>query len=556
MTTKTELAAHLCAGLGESIRSKAPVFRLPQGIHEVAGGHLPERYCHTSNNDQGLKRILFDIEGAENLVLEGAGSTLMMSGEVIPIRVGNSRSITLRNLTIDWRRPAYTQAVVEHSELGCIEFSYDPSLYPLGVDRGRLIARDGEGWQTDFLWNLLPYHPHRREVSSKNENWQISRWHRATTPAEGRIRIEADFREIYAPGTPIVLMHGNRVAPGIWVEESCGVTLENVIIHHAPAMGVLAQCSRDVSLRQVRVEPSGDRLFSTWVDAVHFVECHGHTLIEGCRLSGQFDDAVNIHAAFYKIVSHSAGRSMRVQTIHPQRFGPCGIKSGDGVAIYRRATMQRIAVGRAASVVPLNQEFHDIELAEAIPLENDCIIRRYEPGSANRIEITHNNFGANRGRGILINMEHPTLIEGNHFHVSGRAIESIPDANYWWEAGPFEELVVRGNTFEDCNYGPCGDTLIHVGPELPDGSDPRKGAFHQSQGESLAVLPTEPVLKNLIIEKNTIIRHSSSLLFAQSVDGLVFEGNTITDSTAYPMRDTGPAIQLGSQVRNSRVQAV
>jgi hypothetical protein len=356
VTSDAETAADLHRLVPDAVARGRASIAPPPGEHRCSGTLLPERFCHVSNNDHGIKRILLDVDRAENLVIEGQGAHLVFFGEVMPIRVGFSRNITIRDLTIDWHRPFFTQAEVAASGPGFVEFRADPVLYPLRVDRGRLIARDDQGWRTDTLWNLLPFDPVRREVSSREENWHVNRWHRA-----------------------------RELAPG------------------------------------------------------------------------------------------------------PENF---------------------------------------VEV-------RDCV------------------FGAKRGRGLLLNMEHRTLIENNHFHVSGRAIESVPDANYWWEAGPFENLTIRGNTFEDCNYGPCGETLIHVGPELPDGSDPRQGAF-RTVGDTESGTPA-PVLRNLVIEDNTIIRHSTRILCADGLDGLRFRNNTIRESPKIPVLDAGPAIELGPSVMNTEI---
>lgn len=549
------LARTLHDRLAATIAARRPLFEMPPGEYFLQGSYLPERFCQISNNDHGLKRILFDVEGASDLTIEGHGARLVFFGEVLPIRVGHSAHLTIRNLTIDWHRPFFTQAEVTAGGAGFVEFQTDPERYPLAVDRGRLLVRDGRGWQTDSLWNLLPFDPVRREVDSREENWGLNRWHRASQLGLGRFRLEADFQTDFTIGQPIVLMHGNRVAPGVWIEESNGITLENVTLHHALAMGVIAQCSKNVTLDRLRVIPSGDRLFSTWVDATHFTDCHGHTVLKGCELRGQFDDAANIHATFYQVLGQLKPDTARLRTVHPQRCGVCGIKPGDGVAVHARSTLERLLVSKAVAVCQVNSEIQDLTMADPWPAGLECVVRRYEPGPENRVEVRHCRFGANRGRGLLLNMEHRTLIEDNHFHVSGRAIESVPDANYWWEAGPFENLTIRGNTFEDCNYGPCGDTLIHVGPELPDGGDPRQGTFHKVQEHgSQSSQPPVPVLRNLVIEGNTMIRHSKRLLFAAGLDGLVFKNNTIIESRNYPLLNNGPVFELGAGVTHADLQ--
>lgn len=545
-------AAGLHQQVNDAIAAGRHAVCLPSGEHAIHGGWLPERFCHVSNNDHGLKRILFDIEGARDFVLDGNGARFTCFGAVLPIRIGHGERVTVKNLTIDWWRPFFTQAVVAESGPGWLSFQYDAARYPLRVDGGRLLACDGHGWQSDLLWNLLPFDAGRREVCSRIENWHLSRFHRAFVLAKNGIRLEANFAECYAPGTHIVLMHGNRAAPAIWIEESNNVTVQDVTIHHAPGMGVLAQLSRDVTVRRVNVEPSGDRLFSTWVDATHFVDCNGATRLLDCALRGQFDDAANIHASFSLVTKRLSSRTARLQHVHPQRYGRNAATTGVGVAFYRRRDMTRLLVTRVLGAETLNQEFCDVTIADDLPSEpGELICARFDPEST--VEVRGCRFGANRGRGLLINMEHHVRVEDNHIHVSGRAIESMPDANYWWEGSPVQDLIIRNNTFEDCCFGPCGDDIIFVGPELPDGSDPR-GQPIRATGQAPAVRCATPALRNIRIQDNTIIRHRGCLLHAHGVDGLTFTGNRVSDSARYPLDLRGRACFIDNNVLNAEIE--
>jgi hypothetical protein len=547
-----DAAARLHALLQTALANGEHVLRLPPGEHHIHRSYLPERFCHVSNNDHGLKRILFDLDGAEDFVLDGEGARLIMHGEVLPVRIGNSRGVTIRNLVIDWERPAFSQATVTAGGPGWLEFMADPDRYPMRVDQGRLIAYDSFGWNTEALWNLLPFDAERGEVSSTMENWHLSRLHQASDLGGGRFRLVAAFAESYPVGTPIVLMHGNRVAPGVWIEESVQVLIQDVTIHHAMAMGLVAQVSRDVTVERLRVVPSDDRLFSSWVDAVHFVDCHGATRLLDCELRGQFDDAVNIHASFSRVVAQADPCRVRIQAVHAQRFGPSAATPGAGLAFYRHADMRRVLVTRIVSTSQLNQEFCDLVLAEPVPSDAGALIcSRYEPAST--VEVRGCRFGANRGRGILINLEHHIVIDGNHFHVSGRAIESMPDANYWWEGSPVQDLVIRNNHFDDCCFGPCGNDLIYIGPELPDGADPRQGPF-RTTADSGSTAEMLPVLSNIRITGNTISHHRGRLLHAHGVQELHFSGNRLEPSSRYPMEPWAEAVDIGPGVVSASVE--
>ena len=58
---------------------------------------LNEDFRYISNNDAGMKRLLFDLDGAENVVIDGCGAELMMHGRLIPFYLRRAKNVTLRN---------------------------------------------------------------------------------------------------------------------------------------------------------------------------------------------------------------------------------------------------------------------------------------------------------------------------------------------------------------------------------------------------------------------------------------------------------------------------
>ena len=51
---------------------------LPKGIHHARPGDFPFRFLHLSNNDDGIKHIVFDLSGLENVTIDGNGAELLM----------------------------------------------------------------------------------------------------------------------------------------------------------------------------------------------------------------------------------------------------------------------------------------------------------------------------------------------------------------------------------------------------------------------------------------------------------------------------------------------
>ncbi|MGE8241843.1 MAG: hypothetical protein ACN6PD_03970, partial [Sphingobacterium sp.] len=125
-----------------------------------------------------------------------------------------------------------------------------------------------------------------------------------------------------------------------------------------------------------------------------------------------------------------------------------------------------------------------------------------------------------RARGALFSTPRKTLVERNLFdHTSGTAILLCGDANGWYETGSCHDIVIRQNTFINAltNMFQFTNAVISIYPEIPDLKNQQK-YFHSG----------------IIIEDNLFETFDKPILYAKSVDGLVFRSNRIKTNKAYP----------------------
>jgi hypothetical protein len=129
----------------------------------------------------------------------------------------------------------------------------------------------------------------------------------------------------------------------------------------------------------------------------------------------------------------------------------------------------------------------------------------------------------NRARGILLGSRGPMVIEGNTFHIPGAAILFEGDSRFWFEQAGVRDVVIRGNTFDNCNYGVWGTGTIQVGSGI---ADEFKSVSRYN--------------RNIRIENN-LFRHFSNLplLSIYSVDGLTFTGNRLERTTDLSRTESG-----------------
>jgi len=91
---------------------KNPVLVFPKGVYHFWPDKAFEKHYFISNNDHGLKRIAFPVIGMENLTIYGGGSEFMFHGRMTPFVIDNSRNITIKNLSIDYGRPFFSQGEI------------------------------------------------------------------------------------------------------------------------------------------------------------------------------------------------------------------------------------------------------------------------------------------------------------------------------------------------------------------------------------------------------------------------------------------------------------
>jgi hypothetical protein len=115
------------------------------------------------------------------------------------------------------------------------------------------------------------------------------------------------------------------------------------------------------------------------------------------------------------------------------------------------------------------------------------------------------------------------VCEDNLFdHTSGTAILLCGDCNGWYESGAVRDLLIKNNTFVNAltNMFQFTNAVISIYPEIPD-LENQVSYFHGGKKDAV------------VIEKNHFITFDKPLLYAKSVDGLIFRKNKVTRNNDY-----------------------
>jgi hypothetical protein len=497
----------------------------PRGVYEFWPDRAAEEYLFASNNDPGLKRIAFPIRDLENIEIDGQGSTFIFHGGISAFVVERSRGVTLKNFSIDWKRPFHNEARI----LAVTESGIDLEIsgqFPYKVQKGLLYFLDENGGSCGKrnrdacpVGDLLEFDSQKRETAYMVRDYYSAPYVPASVIAPGRVRIVQPGLKVTA-GNTLVFGMTNRDYPAMTLTDSSSIKVESVIIHHAGGMGILAQRCRDMELDHVKVTPSPGRMISVPADATHFVNCAGRIVMSHCLFENQLDDATNIHGIYAQVTRLLSPAEIEVKLVHPQQRGVGFVAAGDPVEFVHADSLISFAHARAKSVVRVNGEYTRIAM-EGPPAQE------LRPGDAVAstagypdVVIRNSTIRNNRARGLLLGSRGKILIEDNTFHTPGAAILMEGDARYWFEQAGVRDLTIRRNSFDNCNYGVWGKAVIEV-----------------AAGIEPALRDQSRYNRNIVIEENVFrVFDQTRLVLAYSVDGLIVRNNRIERTSAYPAR--------------------
>ncbi|RZJ75508.1 MAG: right-handed parallel beta-helix repeat-containing protein, partial [Flavobacterium sp.] len=297
------------------------------------------KWCDISNHDSGMKNIAFPILNFDDLEIDGNGAMFIMHGLIVPFAIENSKSIKLANLSIDWDRPMHSELTVVSvdSAKRTVDFHIDKQ-YPYEIRNGELIFLK-KGYEHNLEQSLY-WDPKTMAIVFQSQKYDQINQNAHNIKATNNDLIDTLYgidknspaykyrgkdNELYAqeiePGLVkitnlikhvpkvgwILVAKGkngyNRMAPAIFVSHSDEINLNNVTVHHAPGMGLIAQNSSNINLFKfgVKLNPANKRILTTTADATHFVGCRGKITMDSCNYQNQLDDATNIHGTYVTV---------------------------------------------------------------------------------------------------------------------------------------------------------------------------------------------------------------------------------------------------------------
>ena len=510
------------------------ILRFPEGRYEFHEKGAAVREYYISNHDQtNPKKVGIALEDMKNLTLDGQGSEFVFHGRMLPVSLLRSENCLLKNFSIDFENPHIAQVkIVENDPQDGIVFEPAPWVdYRIAKDS--IFEAYGEGWTMRHSWGIAFDGDTKHLVYNTSDIGCPTKG--ASEVAPRRIHAPGWKDARLVPGTVVAMRGWGRPTPGIFLSHDVNTTIENVKVHYAEGMGLLAQLCENITLEKFGVCLKGDadpRYFTTQADATHFSGCKGKIVSCNGLYEGMMDDAINVHGTYLKVVKRVDDRTLVGRYMHGQSWGFEWGCAGDEVQFIRSNTME--LVGKQNKIISIRP--YDKEQTEGA---REFLITFQEPvdqvineqsgfGIENltwtpEVLFSGNVIRNNRARGSLFSTPRKTIVENNLFdHTSGAAILLCGDCNGWFETGACRHVIIRKNRFVNAltNLFQFTNAVISIYPEIPD----LKGQQQYFHGGPEG---------GIVIEDNEFETFDAPILYAKSVDGLVFRNNTIKLNTEY-----------------------
>ena len=480
---------------------------LPKGRYDFYPEGASKREYFISNHDQDNPKLVgLAFENMKNVIFDGQGSELVFHGRMLPVSLVGSENCTLKNFSIDFANPHISQVkVLENDTVGGL-ITYE--VAPWG------IAFEGDT-------KRLVYTTSDISVGSKHVAEIASR--KILAPWKNKKLI---------PGTVVVFRGYGRPTPGVFMYHDTNTTLENIQVHYAEGMGLLAQMSENITLDKFSVCLRGKddpRYFTTQADATHFSGCKGLIRSVGGLYEGMMDDAINVHGTYLKVQKRIDDKTLVGEYMHGQSYGFEWGRPGDAVQFIESKTMEVLGEQNKVAAIetadkPDGHGVKQFRITFEKPV--DPAISEVGTYGIENLEWTPEVYFAdnvirnNRARGSLFSTPKKTVVEKNVFdHTSGTAILLCGDCNGWFETGACHDVQIRNNKFINAltNQFQFTNAVISIYPEIPDLKS-QKRYFHSG----------------IVIEDNEFETFDMPILYAKSVDGLVFRNNVIRQNHDYP----------------------
>ena len=442
---------------------------IPPGVYEVTEerahavftdmieGRLGENPQSTMFRPGFPYRRVMDFEGQEGTRVIADGVTLLLDGFFEPVSLRRCKNVTLRGLTVDYKRKPYSHGTIERAERrdggGMLYVRFRMAM-PDTFCSPRCALYDAK----TGLMHYLPF-----GLGAKRR-------------VEGELfAIQTDRFDANVVGNELYVWHAFHSRPAVCIQNAENITLKDITVHAQPGMGIVGHLSRDILLDGVSVVPSSGERMSTNTDATHFASCYGKLTLVNCTFEGHGDDAVNVHNYDHTFTPLSEMRYLLrcgapdgTHTLAEDVPSP-----GDAMQLIRRGTLDK---GECFQVHTARAAEGGVEVTFDRPLPPGADETYYlENASAcPDFLFSHCRTRSHFARSVLIKTKRARVEYSLFEHTDSTAV--VVAAEEWWGEGTSSECVeIVHNVFLECAVRGGTADAVSVGTSSEEGTGEQHG---------------------------------------------------------------------------------
>ncbi len=430
------------------------------------------RYLSASRAAGNELIVGFLLKNLHNVTLDFGGAKVVFHGRIAPFVFDCCENITMKNLSVIYDRPFYTQAEMLEADTKHLKLRISDG-FSCRVDGTYLIATS-ETWENHLNTNNMLFQPFDRNTLSPKGSCIIALIGEEIFPHKPlplpcrhllaeedgeNVILHGEFPSDWQAGDYLAMTHETRDKHMIFALCCKGMLIENFRIIHGASFGFVGMHSSDITFDRFNMfrDQENPALVTCIADSIHCFNCSGKIIMKNCRTEGMLDDTLNIHT------NYSLVRSFEPGVVHIA----CGGSSvsirntiyteGDEAAVYRGKTQDLRGIFHVKNVTTDGAEIFHLETddCEFVPEEGDLV----ENLSANP-EIFIENCLIRNARARLLLQSRNKIVVRNCIFIGPGRIGLTGDATYWFEGSP-----VRDCTIENCFFDGEG-AAITVTPEI------------------------------------------------------------------------------------------
>ncbi len=464
-----------------------------------------------------------DANNCTDLLIDGSGATFIFSSTGYKFFIRNSDCVEIRNLNFDWNwteSPLASLVTVQNSSAdnNSVDLVFKNAEYC--SENSRLMAItmcDPETFTFGAKYSANEIYLYQDANAIKSVQ-KIS---------DNTLRITHNgCMDSFENGETYILRHYVYDGTVFNIRDySKNITFDGICIYGSAGMAYICEgnCSHFQIINNfigINPEHKENRCVSLTADAIHIVNTDGCFNISGCDISGMGDDTVNVHDGLGYISSVNGNVLTMIASA-------MRLEAGDTLAFKNDKFENTDLTAKIVSVKSLDWITKEV-VVESLPesVAEGFTAYNTECGSGNYV-IRNNYFHENRARGLLLQSSNG-LCENNRFYKTmAQAIKVVMDIEptLWQEGTGVDNLIIRNNTFEKCNFSDWG-SVIEIGTNIA-GSSARTAVF-----------------TNIEISANTFTDIPSKLMRINNINGLILSGNTVKIGEYFDKNNMQGKIQM------------